>query len=92
MYLGTYEKVSTFSLSADLYKMLPAPLYGSYLPKGPRVKAEEVFLWVLEFADTSRCLLGHNGFIEFLEVAVEAQLAATVENTSQQPSIRCEVQ
>ncbi|CDJ50119.1 WD domain, G-beta repeat-containing protein, putative [Eimeria brunetti] len=37
---------------------------------------------------TSRCLLGHSGVIEFLEVALEARLAATVENASQQPSIR----
>ncbi|CDI87421.1 WD domain, G-beta repeat-containing protein, putative [Eimeria praecox] len=39
-------------------------------------------------AGTSRCLLGHNGVIEFLEVALEARLAATVENASEQPSIR----
>ncbi|OEH77255.1 wd g-beta repeat-containing protein [Cyclospora cayetanensis] len=37
---------------------------------------------------TSRCLLGHNSSIEFLETASEVGLAATVENESDQPVIR----
>lgn len=37
---------------------------------------------------TSRCLLGHNGVIEFLEVTLEGALAATVENGSHHPAIR----
>ncbi|KAL8453838.1 hypothetical protein Emag_001646 [Eimeria magna] len=38
--------------------------------------------------ETSRCLLGHTGVIEFLEVVQEAALAATVDNEPHQPSIR----
>lgn len=41
-----------------------------------------------ENAETSRCLLGHNGVIEFLEVTLEGALAATVENGSHHPAIR----
>ncbi|KAL8270769.1 hypothetical protein Esti_005324 [Eimeria stiedai] len=37
---------------------------------------------------TSRCLLGHTGVIEFLEVVQEAALVATVNNEPCQPSIR----
>ncbi|XP_026194202.1 uncharacterized protein LOC34618361 [Cyclospora cayetanensis] len=44
-------------------------------------------MW-LDDSQTSRCLLGHNSSIEFLETASEVGLAATVENESDQPVIR----